>query len=139
MQEQQQQQQYQRWSANQPGYSLPQPPHHSYQTQPQVQGPSGGFAPQTNVPTPPQKSETSLASRMKTINENTTDNQKDNANTAPVTNIIGTQSVERVAKAITLAEAGTRITFDAMQKFVSCLMGSFVLRFCTVSPRTFWD
>jgi len=73
---------------------------------------------------------------MKVINNHAINNQMDNSNGASVSNSVHTQTAAPVAKAITLAEAGTLITFDSMQKVAFFLMGTFILSYCAVSPRT---
>ena len=76
---------------------------------------------------------------METIHK--TNEKEENAvvNSAQAqTNIIIAEPpmVEKRTKAVTLAEAGTLITFDAMQKIAFFLMGTFLMCYCAVSPRT---
>ena len=145
MQQMQQQQQYQSWATNQPGYSMPYPPQHYYQshnqspiqTQPQMQGaisnPRPGFIPQSYIPSPPQQSDNS---QMRPMDQSNTFQQMNGRNDLPPTIVQTSTDLPIVSKAVTLAEAGALITFDAMQKIVFFSMGTCILSYCAVSPRT---
>ena len=145
MQQMQQQQQYQSWATNQPGYSTPYPPQHYYQshnqspiqTQPQMQGatsnPRPGFIPQSYIPSPPQHSDNS---QMRPMDQSNTFQQMNGPNDLPPTTVQTSTALPILSKAVTLAEAGALITFDAMQKIIFFSMGTCILSYCAVSPRT---
>ena len=144
MQQMQQQQHYQSWATNQPGYSMPYPPQHYYQshnqspmqTQPQMQGVTSnarpGFIPQSSMPSPPQQSGNS---QMRPIDQSNTFQQiNGRRNDLPQTVVQTSTDPSKVA--VTLAEAGALITFDSMQKIAFFSMGTCILSYCAVSPRT---
>lgn len=157
---QQQQHQYQSYPTNQSGHSYPYQPHHYYnqpqqqhqqpqlQQQYQVQRPqpqhqqtqnsARTFVPQSSMPSTPQKVETTpSATDIINANKNTLDQANDPIEPSIDNNPVGqTENVVKSAKAVTLAEAGALITFDAIQKIVTFLLGNFILCYCAVSPRT---
>eukprot|EP00557_Chaetoceros_sp_GSL56_P000243 CAMPEP_0176501246 /NCGR_PEP_ID=MMETSP0200_2-20121128/14053_1 /TAXON_ID=947934 /ORGANISM="Chaetoceros sp., Strain GSL56" /LENGTH=1004 /DNA_ID=CAMNT_0017900109 /DNA_START=140 /DNA_END=3154 /DNA_ORIENTATION=+ len=142
-----QQHNYPGWTttSNQPpnGYSIPYPGHPYYPThglypQPQTYIPSGAshFIPRTTLLTPPQKqSDMSMASGMRAIEQQSAQYISKNDKN-PLTNPAVSSTVEPLTRSAMDREVGFKVSFDSIQKMVFYFIGTLLLCYCAVSPRT---
>lgn len=94
------------------------------------------FIPRTNLLPPPQKqSDKSVASGMLAMEQSSQHISSNEKN--PLTNTSVVQSVlQTLSRSETEREVGFKISFDSIQKIVFYFMGTLLLCYCAVSPRT---